>query len=769
MRMTISRLQKGSKTIINEGRKKGLFKGAALFICALLIAKASFFSAVMPFGVAFAAAASPFAVLPAIGAMIGYLSVPSDIAGITYAACVLVVLGFRRIFAIAGGGKKRRHFLGAAVAGICCFAAVIISRFSDATFFTYIFALIDGIICAAACLLLKYAASGRFRLSEYFSLPFIDIMSVTVAAAVALLALSEMGIWGINLGALTAAFITFACAAAYGPVFAGAIGAAMGGVLTAGGGAEMVFSICALAAAGFAVGYGFRVSKTFAAATGLLISGLLGIMLGGAQGINFLAALFFASILFFVLPEKYFESVLSEEKEIKPEKKKLFEIAAAFEEIAKSIKAKKEDNLYEITVPFERAADRVCKFCGKNAVCFGEKYYDSMNAFNALAAQINTRELTGEDFSGYFPECKKTQMLAQNTNGEFQRRRRLIEQREEKKTAHAIFGEQFESIAAALSALSGEQAVCDIDMQKKIEEKLKFFGISASDTAVFCKDGAVFCEICLPRIIGSERSAMVVREIVAKETGKDFPAAQIIPQKKGVRIVLQSMPEFKITVTSAARNKHGESCCGDTNGIFDGEDGKKIIVLSDGMGSGKKAAEGSVFAVSFLKKLLLNGIGEESAMKIINIALMARDEESFATCDIAIISGYSGEAELIKAGAAPSFLARGDEVYVVESHTMPSGIMPDAEAESVKFPMAAGDRLIMVSDGVIENGDDPSHLIAFIKSAEASDSLAEDILDFACRGGAATDDMTCIVAEVASAKTVKKRPVYLKDTVAAGI
>ena len=92
---------------------------------------------------------------------------------------------------------------------------------------------------------------------------------------------------------------------------------------------------------------------------------------------------------------------------------------------------------------------------------------------------------------------------------------------------------------------------------------------------------------------------------------------------------------------------------GDSFNVVTLKEGRELIVLSDGMGVGRKAAQESKATVNLLEELFNTGFGQEVAVKTVNSILLLRQRESFATVDLALIDLYSGEIDSIKIGGSP--------------------------------------------------------------------------------------------------------------------
>ena len=104
---------------------------------------------------------------------------------------------------------------------------------------------------------------------------------------------------------------------------------------------------------------------------------------------------------------------------------------------------------------------------------------------------------------------------------------------------------------------------------------------------------------------------------------------------------------------------NGASLCGDCAEAFTDGSGRYISVLSDGMGTGGRAAVDGTMTAGMAQSLLKAGIGFESTLKMINSAMLAKGgEESLATLDVACIDLVTGHVTQRKAGAAGTVLRR---------------------------------------------------------------------------------------------------------------
>jgi len=142
---------------------------------------------------------------------------------------------------------------------------------------------------------------------------------------------------------------------------------------------------------------------------------------------------------------------------------------------------------------------------------------------------------------------------------------------------------------------------------------------------------------------------------------------------------------------------------GDNNAIFALSANRIGLLISDGMGTGERAASYSLATVKLLEKMIRVGYDPGLAVRVINQVLLARSmTDSFATIDFVIVDLETGQLEFLKIGAAASFIKRGRDVEVIQNHALPVGILNHVEVEPERRLLYEGDYLIMVTDGVLE-------------------------------------------------------------------
>ena len=186
-------------------------------------------------------------------------------------------------------------------------------------------------------------------------------------------------------------------------------------------------------------------------------------------------------------------------------------------------------------------------------------------------------------------------------------------------------------------------------------------------------------------------------------------------------------------------------------------DGKYLLAISDGMGSGAEARKNSKIAISMLERLLSSGFDKETSINLINSSIMnANKEEMYATLDIEVLDLYAGKIEILKSGACPTYIKRGRNVTLIKSESLPTGIMSEINIDTYDKDLEDGDIVVICSDGIIEANHEYANKELWVKylleeiQTDTPERIADIILHEAIDNdfGKAKDDMSIIAFKV---------------------
>lgn len=221
----------------------------------------------------------------------------------------------------------------------------------------------------------------------------------------------------------------------------------------------------------------------------------------------------------------------------------------------------------------------------------------------------------------------------------------------------------------------------------------------------------------------------------------------------GNHINFLSDDKYAMAIGMAETTKSKSEVSGDSVLSIRLKDGKYLIALSDGMGSGKEAKKSSEQALKMLENLLLSGFEKETSLELINTTLLNQKEEGFATLDIVIVDLYLGNIEFIKSGACPSYIKNKKKVQILKANSLPSGILPNAKLQMMDKDIEDGDILLLCSDGILDSNIEYRNKELWIRyllediETFNTKKIADLVLNEAIDNnyGVAKDDMSVIV------------------------
>ena len=267
---------------------------------------------------------------------------------------------------------------------------------------------------------------------------------------------------------------------------------------------------------------------------------------------------------------------------------------------------------------------------------------------------------------------------------------------------------------------------------------------------------------CCTKLDGSECPYKTIGQVISRVLDEKI---SLVDQSCGLRknedvcmFSFMSKDKFNLQIGIAKSTKDGSPVSGDTSIQTRLEDGKYLIALSDGMGSGPEARKSSKIAIKMLERLLTSGFKKDTSIKLINSTLAStmKDEDMYATLDIAILDLYAENMEFVKNGACPTYVRRGKEVQLLKSIAMPTGIVENIELIEYDKDIEQGDIIIMCSDGIIESNNEYQNKELWLKylleelNTDDVQKIADIIISEAIDNdfGKEKDDMTVIVAKV---------------------
>ena len=271
---------------------------------------------------------------------------------------------------------------------------------------------------------------------------------------------------------------------------------------------------------------------------------------------------------------------------------------------------------------------------------------------------------------------------------------------------------------------------------------------------------SVYTDIC-ENVDGTQCNIKKIGKIVSKVLNEKMiiqdQECGLRINKKECKYTYLSEDKYKVQVGIAKSTKAGSPVSGDSSIHIKLNDGKYLLALSDGKGSGPEAMKSSKIAIKMLERLLTAGFEKDVSMKLINSTLSANtSEDMFATLDIQILDLFNGNMEFIKNSACPTYIKRNGEVQLLKAVSLPTGILTNVDLVVYDYDLQDGDILVMCSDGIIDSNKEYLNKQVWLKyllediQIDDAQKIADIIIGEAIDNdfGVQKDDMTVIVAKI---------------------
>jgi serine phosphatase RsbU (regulator of sigma subunit) len=251
--------------------------------------------------------------------------------------------------------------------------------------------------------------------------------------------------------------------------------------------------------------------------------------------------------------------------------------------------------------------------------------------------------------------------------------------------------------------------------------------------------------------IATEAASLIenARLVQAEEASRRYQQELAIAASIQQRLMAVTIPDVPFA-KMRGRNLSCKEIGGDFFDVVPTEDGL-AVVLADVAGKGVSAA----LLASTLQGMVYSHLSARMPLVQIMAAVnrfftQKHIGEKYATVVIVLLK-HNGELEYVNCGHVPPLLVSGSNVTRPEHGNLPVGLLAEATYESDHVQMKAGDRFILVTDGVTEaeNAQGDFFDNERLEQVAAKSPTLEDIFDAVsvfCAGTPLGDD--CTVVEI---------------------
>jgi len=630
--------------------------------------------------------------------------------------------------------------------------------------------------------LVVFGAIRRFDISRRFSTD--ESICFFVAGVGIICGLSGLSIAGIEIQSVASRFLIIVAAYIAGSGAGAAIGAMVG----------IVPSLSTIIAPAMIANYAFSgmLSGLFRnfGRLGSILGFLLGNMilalylLSGSEITSSLGASVVAAVIFFLIPKRVYKelqkafstTVLKSAREEKSERllrislRKLRNASVVFNELENSLTTmtakeempSEEDN---IKVVLNHLSRQLCAQCSMNNICWDLDYRHTCRGIVSLFKVVEDNGVaTIKDVPENFRKrCPHLKELLAIVNCLYEMYCRSNYWQSQRQSSRLLISKQMAGVSQVLDNIAKE--INSFGEEREVLERELQNAIAKRGLAV---EGAGIGSICqrtldvwvqFGQCPGELRCREAIEDEISRLLGREYAIHENccggINCNQRCSYHLLEKGAHRLSIGKVQLAKDGKGICGDSGGTMFLDDGRELLMISDGMGIGQKASLESSNAISLISRLLEAGFVEDTAIDTVNAALTFRGkDESFVTLDICLLDLYEGRAEFIKTGGAPSFIKHGGQVKVVKGSSLPVGMLYTVEKETINENIQPDDLIIMASDGLLDADccKDTQWVSILVEQAPSSDpqELAEYLLDrvITASGGRLKDDITILVAKM---------------------
>ncbi len=272
----------------------------------------------------------------------------------------------------------------------------------------------------------------------------------------------------------------------------------------------------------------------------------------------------------------------------------------------------------------------------------------------------------------------------------------------------------------------------DTEQASRLENRMVFDGSAVIVCVMLGYVGFVTVSISEARRYASLQSekASLESEMTAAQEIQRLMVPEDLPPTPGYRMQSVYHPAAQVG--------------GDFFQVIPVKSGRTLVVLGDVSGKGLSAAMIVSMVVGMLRTIA--GFTEEPAEILgeLNRRLYGRMQGGFATCLVARLED-GGNLVIASAGHLAPYV-NGEEVPVAGS--LPLGVMENAAYQQSGVESSPGDRLFLLTDGIVEAQDEGGRLFGFsrvewlLREGATAAALAE-----AAQQHGQTDDITAICIE----------------------
>lgn len=428
---------------------------------------------------------------------------------------------------------------------------------------------------------------------------------------------------------------------------------------------------------------------------------------------------------------------------------RLFELSGVFREIQATFSALSSNEAETGAKDFicRQVTDAVCVNCQNRKACIKRNYLPALKKLVEVGCAKGRVTLIDIPV-GLADVCDKQSEILISVNRLLSDYQRCMIEAENAQAGRTLLAGQAQGISEILKNLAlnqSEPITLYEQKEKELTKTLLRAGIVTSEILITGEDGDFTLSVVTFGMVKAKRLGAVASAF--------FQTPMILSDRISLSrdkycCILKRRPVYDAAFGVATATKFDEEKSGDTHSVIKLDERKFMVALSDGMGSGDYARRISESTISLLESFYRAKMPSQTVLSTVNKLLTFSKEESFACVDIAIIDLDTGRADIVKIGSPSGFILSGTTLKILESATLPLGILESLHPVTATHVLEEDDVLLFLSDGITSAFGSTADLYDALKTVTISNpqALADEVLKSALSayGGKAMDDMTAL-------------------------
>lgn len=352
-------------------------------------------------------------------------------------------------------------------------------------------------------------------------------------------------------------------------------------------------------------------------------------------------------------------------------------------------------------------------------------------------------------------KCGRTNFLISTLNQQLKSYRNYAQLVGNMDASRVLIADQLGGVSEILKKLGEEirlNITFDIEKENRILEELSYKNIVCFEAIVY-EENKVNKTVSLllkNEPINKDLLEKSVSQACKIKMSVVSVDSSLIPNS--VVVYLKNSPNYDLVFGSASVSKNGVLKNGDAHSLIKIDNGKYILTLCDGIGSGEKAQKISNLSITLIENFYKAGFENDTILNSINKLLSLNNEENFSSVDLCVMDFHNNLLDFVKLGATYGFLKKSTGTEIIESSGLPIGVLEEMKPHITQKLIDPFDTIVLVSDGISEAFNNKHDLQDYINALSSTNpqTIADDIMDRAkdLNNGIIKDDMTVLAARI---------------------